>query len=98
MKTVVKKTLVIETKRHDFENDFAYIEVWQNAKLKDCYFAEKQFLFPDGSLRNGGRKYFFCNNPDDLEKNIKLINYETFKWFDNLYYVDEDGIIKNILD
>lgn len=97
MKTIVKKTIVLETKRYDFDNEFAYIEVWHNNKLKDCYFAEKEFLFPDGSIKSGGKKYFFCNTPDDVEKRIKPINYEGFKWFDLLYFLDESGEIFNII-
>ena len=60
MKTIVKKNICIETKKHDFENQFAYIETWHNAQLKDCYFAEKEYLWPDGTIKSGGRKYFFC--------------------------------------
>lgn len=92
MRTIVKKTINLETKRHDFENEFAYIEIWSNAHLRDCYFANKNFLFPDGSLKTGGKKYFFSKyTGEDVEKEIKPINYETFESFDKLYYYDEDG-------
>ena len=97
MKTIVKKTIVLETKRYDFENEFAYIEIWQNNQLKDCYFAEKEFLFPDGTIKSGGKKYFFCNSPDDVEKKIKPLNYANFQWFDHLYFLDESGEIFNII-
>ena len=56
MKTIVRKTLTTETRRHDFDNEFAYVEVWLNSCLKDCYFAEKEFLYPDGTIKNGGIK------------------------------------------
>lgn len=98
MKTIVKKELKIETKRHDFDNEFAYIETWHNTLLKDCYFAEKQFLWPDGTIKNGGEKFFFCNTPDLLEKKIKSINYTRFDNFDHLYFFDKDGRIVNIIN
>lgn len=97
MKTIVKKTINLETKRHDFDNEFAYLEVWSNAHLKDCYFAEKDALYPDGSIRNFGKKYFFSKyTGEDVEKEIKPINYETFNSFDRLYYYDEDGNVLRI--
>ena len=43
MKTIVKKTITFETKRYDFDNEFSYIELWQNSTLKDCYFVEKEY-------------------------------------------------------
>jgi hypothetical protein len=98
VKTIVKKELKIETKRHDFDNEFAYIETWHNTLLKDCYFAEKQFLWPDGTIKNGGEKLFFCNTPDLLEKEIKPINYTRFDNFDHLYFFDKNGIIVNIIN
>ena len=98
MKTIVKKELKIETKRHDFDNEFAYIETWHNTLLKDCYFAEKQYLWPDGTIKNGGKKFFFCKNPDSLEKKIKPLNYSSFLNFDHLYFFDEDGQILNIIN
>lgn len=92
MRTIVKKTINLETKRHDFDNEFAYIEVWSNTHLKDCYFAIKDFLFPDGSIKNGGTKYFFSKyTGEDVEKEIKPLNFENFHAFDRLYYYDEDG-------
>lgn len=96
MKTIVKKTLNIETKRFDFENEFAYIETWHNTKLKDCYFAEKEFLYPDGTIKAGGKKYFYCSTPEDVEKRIKALNYLNFKWFDHLYFYNETGEICKI--
>ena len=92
MRTILKKTIHLETKRHDFDNDLAYIEVWSNAQLKDCYFAEKDYLFPDGTIKNGGKKLFFSKyTGEDVEKEIKALNYLTFDAFDKLFYFDEDG-------
>ncbi len=97
MKTILKKSIKLETKRHDFDNDFAYIEVWRNNILKDCYFAEKQYLWPDGSLKRGGTKFFYSPNADNfIEKEIKALNYLKFNCFDRLYYFDEDGEILQI--
>ena len=96
MKTIVKKVIKLESKRHDFDNDFAYIEVWQNNSLKDCYFAEKQYLWPDGSLKRGGIKYFFSSEKKVVEKEIKPLNFNYFIRFDRLFYLDEDGVIAQI--
>ena len=98
MKTILKKTIVIEVKRHDYENDFAYVEKWSNAKLIDCFFAEKQYIFPDGTLKYGGIKYFACNPNSTIEKKIVPFNYENFSRFEWLYYFDNDGEIRNIKD
>jgi len=97
VKTIVKKKLEIETKRHDFDNEFAYIETWHNAQLKDCYFVEKQFLWPDGTLKAGGRKYFLGRSSDCPEKEIKPINYNNFNHFDKLYFLGENGEVINIM-
>ncbi len=97
MKTILKKTVSLETKRHDFDNEFAYIEQWRNTILVDCYFAEKQYLFPDGSIKAGGRKYFHSPlEGEDIEKVVKQVNLLKFQWFDRLYYIDEDGDVCRI--
>jgi hypothetical protein len=97
VKTIVKKTINLETKRHDFDNEFAYLEVWSNAHLKDCFFAEKDFLYLDGSLKNGGKKYFFSKyTGEDVEKIIKPLNYENFTSFNKLYFYNEEGDIVRI--
>lgn len=96
VKTIVKKNIILETKRHDFDNEFAYIEQWANSILKDCYLAEKEFLFQDGTLKSGGRKYFYSRNSDSPEKNIKQINFDNFDDFDNLYFINQDGEIEKI--
>ena len=99
MKTILKKTVSLETKRHDFDNEFAYIEKWRNTILTDCYFAEKQYLFPDGSVKAEGRKYFYSPmHGDDVEKVVKKVNLNKFKWFDRLYYINEEGDISRIDD
>ena len=97
MKTIVKQVIKLETKRHDFDNDFSYIEVWRNNNLKDCFFAEKQYLWPDGSLKKGGIKYFYSTlNGEEIEKEIKPLNYKYFNLFDHLFYLDGDGDIRPI--
>jgi hypothetical protein len=97
VRTIVKKTVVLETKRFDFDNEFAYIEVWWNNHLKDCYFAEKQMLFQDGSVKPAGKKYFYSPMSGLwIEKDIKSIRCEKFRWFEQLYYFDEEGEIFRI--
>ena len=97
VKTILKKTVNLETKRYDFDNEFAYIEQWRNTILTDCYFVEKQYLFPDGSIKAEGKKYFYSAlSGDAVEKTIKIINLEKFNWFDKLYYIDEEGAIRSI--
>ncbi len=94
MKTIVKKTIKIETKRHDFDNDFSYIEIWRNNTLTDCYFAEKQYIWPDGSLKNGGIKYFFSTmGKPYTEKEIKPLNYKNFNRFSDLFYLNKEGYV-----
>ena len=97
MRTIVKKTIIQETKRHDFDNDFAYVEIWTNNHLKDNYFAEKAFLFPDGSLKKHAVKYFYSPySGDEIEKEIEPVKYDKFNWFNKLYYFDEEGTILRI--
>lgn len=97
MKTIVKKTITLETKRFDFDNEFAYIEIWSNANLKDNYFAEKDSLYPDGSIKQGEKKYFYSAfSGSDVEKEIKPVNVANFKAFDKLFYYDEDGGVYRI--
>ncbi len=97
MRTIFKKVINLETKRHDFDNDFAYVEIWKNQVLKDCYFAEKQYLWPDGSLKKGAIKYFYSPlYGDDIEKEIKSLKYKDFNYFNNLYYINKDGVICQI--
>ena len=97
MKTIVKKVVRLETKRHDFDNEFSYIEVWRNSTLKDCYFAEKQYLWPDGSLKKGGIKYFYSPlHGDEIEKEIKPLSYLHFNWFNRLFYLDGSGSVCQI--
>ena len=97
MKTILKKIVRLETKRHDFDNEFSYIEVWRNNTLKDCYFAEKQYLWPDGSLKKGGIKYFYSPlHGDEIEKEIKPLSYLNFNWFNRLFYLDGSGSVCQI--
>ena len=87
MKTIVKKKVTLETKRHDFDNEFAYIEQWRNSILTDCYFVEKQFLWPDGSVKQGGIKYFYSPlHGDEVDKEIKPLNYNKFKLGNKMYW------------
>ena len=58
---------------------------------------EKEFLFPDGSVKNKGKKYFYSPFSGlEIEKEIKSINYLKFAWFDKLYFFNSDGEIIRI--
>ena len=42
-------------------------------------------------------KYFYSNSSlNDVEKEIKTLNYSKFNGFDKLYYFDKDGEIQKI--
>ena len=97
MRTVVKRITIHEVKRHDFENEFAYIEIWNNNHLTDCFFVEKEGLFLDASVKPEYKKYFYSPySGDEIEKEVKAIKVSAFKWFDKLYYIDESGEIFKI--
>lgn len=97
MRTIVEKTITQKTLRHDFDNEFAYIEHWNNNHLRDNYFALKEELFPDGSLKPKARKFFYSPfYGDEIEKEIKPVKWDKFNWFDKLYYFDEEGEITRI--
>lgn len=96
MKTVYRVLYCLKIKRHDFENEFSYVEVFKNGVLKDCFFTEKEFLNKNGKIKNGGRKYFYCAVDSPIEKQVKSIDCKTFCDFENLYYYDNDGLIINI--
>ena len=45
-------------------------------------------------LKKGGLKYFYSPlKQEDVEKEIKPLNYDTFKWFNRLYYFDDNRIV-----
>ena len=97
MRTIVEKTITHRTQRHDFDNEFAYIEHWNNNHLRDNYFAAKDDLHMDGSVKEGCIKYFY--SPffgEEVEKEIEPVKWDKFKWFDKLYYFGEEGEIYNI--
>ena len=98
MKVISQQTLTLKTLRHDFNNDFAYIEQWVNNGLKDCYFAEKESLFPDGTVKPMHRKYFYSPFTDEPEKSVKQVNTHTFNAFENLFYYDDEGDVFCITD
>lgn len=96
MKTIYKKLTATQIKKHDFENEFSYLEKRCNSILVDNYFAEKEFLNPNGSIKEGGRKYFYCEDQANLIKEVVSLDYENFSSFDCLYYFNENGVIVNI--
>jgi len=96
MKTLVKRTVTFETKAHNYPNGWSYVEIWRNAKLIDQYFVETQYMFKNGEIKNGGRKYFYSSTPDNPEKIIKPFNWAKFKYFELLFYYDNDGCVLDI--
>ena len=96
MKVVSKNSILIKRKRHDFDNEFSYVEVWSNSKLKDYFFAEREFLYPDGTIKSGGRKYFYCPRGCEIEKTTQKINCDSFSDFDRLFFYNESGEVVNI--
>lgn len=60
--------------------------------MQDC-------LFMDGSLKSGGKKYFYSKyTGEDVEKEIKSVNPETFESFQKLFYYNEEGEVVRIDD
>jgi len=96
VKTTFKNLISIIVKKHEFDNEFVYVEITSNSVLKDCFFAEKEFLNKDGSLKVGGKKYFFSGDDINVEKKIERIDCKGFSSFDNLFYYDSVGDINNI--
>jgi len=96
MKLVNRKLLAIRTQKYDFENEFCYVEIVVNGQKKDCFFVEKQYLNKDGSIKNGGIKYFHSEDRLSPEKTIKEIKPESFQDFENLYFYNTNGNILNI--
>lgn len=92
---VTERTTVYRVFRFNFDNEFAYIEKRANARVQDCYFAEKDQLFMDGSLKPNGIKYFHCSDPFEIKKTNKPINCLGFDDWDNLYYIGDSGEIFN---
>ena len=91
MRTVSKRTITFEVKRHDFENEFAYVEVWRNSSLTDCFFAYKEDINPDGSLKGERAKFFFSK--DGREKYVSPIDFVNFESFNMLCSLDVNGEI-----
>lgn len=90
MQLVLDKTIRYKTYIHDFENGWVYVERHINTSIKETFFAEKSKVFPDGTLKLSGRKFFFSmpGQPVSRPKSMK-IKCEKFKDFDHLYCVDE---------
>lgn len=93
LKEIASRKITYRTFRFDFDNGLTYIEQKANARVQDCFFAEKDQLWPDGSIKDEGVKYFYCSDPEDVEKNIKPINCLTFNGFDHLYFINDQGEI-----
>lgn len=90
MQLVLDKTIRYKTYICDFENGWVYVERHVNNSVKESFFAEKSKVFPDGTLKASGRKFFFSlpGQPIAKPKSMKIV-CEKFKDFDFLYCVDE---------
>lgn len=89
MKLVLDKTIRYKTYIHDFENGWVYVEKWINNSFKDSFFAEKTKVFPDGTLKSGGYKYFFSLPGEPVSKpKVMKIQCDKFRDFDHLYCID----------
>ncbi len=96
----MKKLVLDKTTRYrTFVIDFGMwqgVERWENARLKDSFFCQAGDLWPDGSLRNGKTKYFFSPySGEEIKKEVGPID-SNFKFFDYLYYHDEQGEIRRV--
>ena len=97
MKLILDKTLRLRTYLHDFENGFIYVENRENNTLKDCFFAFKGDVFPDGTLRTGKRKFFYSKESgEEIKKEVFTPDLARFEFFDKLYYVNLSGEITRI--
>lgn len=91
MELISERLINIKVLRHDFEC-FSYIERWENNRLKDCYFAYPDDLWPDGTVKPTKRKYFYSRESGtDIVKVVEPIKIDKFKWFNLLYYIDDNG-------
>ena len=52
MYTVLDKSIRYRTLRYDFENEWAYLEQFENERFVNCYFSKKDNLFPDGTVKS----------------------------------------------
>ena len=91
VKTVLSKTIKLETKMHSFVNGWCYVENYRNGNLQDNFFAEKEDLFPDGSMKPNRPKYFYSR--DGEEKEVKKIDPLLFDGFGDLCFIDGCGSI-----
>lgn len=99
MELVCHRKVEYKTYVHDFENGFLYVENWANNKLKDDFFVLSGDLYPDGSVKPRRTKYFYSRyDPPEVKKEIGIVKINKFKWFDRLFFVDDNGDIKNIQD
>lgn len=94
LKEIFSQTIKFTVYRFDFDNGYSYIEKKKNSRIDDCFFVEKEYLWPNGSVKPDGIKYFYSEDDEDPEKTTKPINCLTFDEFDKLYYIDDEGRIQ----
>ena len=97
MELVCHRKIEYKTFVHDFENGFLYVQNWENNRLKDDFFVHSGDLYPDGSIRPNKTKYFYSRfKGEEVKKEIGIVKIGKFKWFDNLYYIDDYGEVRSI--
>lgn len=96
---ILDKTIRYRTLKHEFENKLVYIETFKNDSFDDCYIAHKSGLFPDGTLKPGAIKYFYCPfiSKDlilESENKKNRIDPDTFTSFDRVFSVISGEIVE----
>lgn len=96
MKLILDKTIRIHNYIHDFENGWVYVLKMENSRAVDHFFADRSKVYPDGTLKKGGQKWFFSPPGFDVCKGIDPIQPDRFNDFDHLYMINEFGEIVNV--
>lgn len=96
LKVVSARKVEYRTYQFDFDNGFSYVEKRANARVTDCYFAETDYLYPDGSVKKDGRHYFHCFDTAEPEKEVRAINCLNFDDFDKLFFINDFGEVERL--
>lgn len=97
MYTVLDRQVRYRTLRHDFDNDWAYLEQFENDRFVGCFFTKKGNLFPDGTPKSKMSVYYYIplvgvdeitlNDVDWTKVKFNRLgnDIESFDYFDKLY-------------
>lgn len=98
MKTLCHRRVEYKTVAHEYPNGLVYVQNWANNQLQDDFFAHAGDLYPDGTLRPNKTKYFYSPVDDPEKKEIGLLRnkWPEFKWFDRLFFFNQDGDVEQI--